>query len=263
MTASSATSSTGSTCSTWREARWPGSPATTSGPVRMTDRYLTISSWEEDRAGTYTYDLATGSFLRVTKAMSGLAGSETGVGSTLVWEKRLDGDTGRRTWSPRCAEPRPPRDRLSPVRWGAVVDTRWTVPFAAALAFLLRLPGLTRPVRPDEAGWFLVARTWDPAPDSVYGEHFVDRPPSLIGSGRPGRPPRRAGDAAPAWARWRPRRSSCWPPGSARWSRDQAAGRWSAVVVARADDQPADRPGGREGRAARPPAAWGWRCCGR
>ena len=26
--------------------------------------------------------------------MSGLAGSETGVGSTLVWEKRLDGDSG-------------------------------------------------------------------------------------------------------------------------------------------------------------------------
>jgi len=67
------------------------------------------------------------------------------------------------------------------VRWGAVVDTRWTVPFAAALAFLLRLPGLTRPVRPDEAGWFLVARTWDPSRDSVYGLHFVDRPPSLIG----------------------------------------------------------------------------------
>jgi hypothetical protein len=67
------------------------------------------------------------------------------------------------------------------VRWGAVVDTRWAVPSAAALAFLLRLPGLSRPIRPDEAGWFLVARTWEPTSDSVYGEHFVDRPPSLIG----------------------------------------------------------------------------------
>ncbi|HWM74074.1 MAG TPA: hypothetical protein VNQ53_10065 [Nocardioides sp.] len=67
------------------------------------------------------------------------------------------------------------------MRWGAVVDNRWTVPFAAALAGLLRLPGLTRPIRPDEAGWFLVARTWDPRSDSVYGLHFVDRPPSLIG----------------------------------------------------------------------------------
>jgi hypothetical protein len=67
------------------------------------------------------------------------------------------------------------------VRWGAVVDTRWAVAVAAALTFLLRLPGMTRPIRPDEAGWFLVARTWDPSADSVYGEHFVDRPPSLIG----------------------------------------------------------------------------------
>ena len=62
----------------------------------------------------------------------------------------------------------------------AFVDSRWTVPAAAAAAFLLRLPGLGRPVRPDEAGWFLVARTWDPTAGSVYGPHFVDRPPSLI-----------------------------------------------------------------------------------
>ncbi len=67
------------------------------------------------------------------------------------------------------------------MRWGALVDSRRTVLYAAALAFLLRLPGLSRPVRPDEAGWFLVARTWHPSADSVYGEHFVDRPPSLIG----------------------------------------------------------------------------------
>lgn len=67
------------------------------------------------------------------------------------------------------------------MQWGAVVGSRRTVALAAALAFLLRLPGLTRPVRPDEAGWFLVARTWHPSADSVYGKHFVDRPPSLIG----------------------------------------------------------------------------------
>ncbi len=66
------------------------------------------------------------------------------------------------------------------MRWGAVVDSRRTVLYAAALAFLLRLPGLSRPVRPDEAGWFLVARTWHPSENSVFGEHFVDRPPSLI-----------------------------------------------------------------------------------
>ena len=51
-------------------------------------------------------------------------------------------------------------------------------------------------------------------------------------AGRPGRLPRRAGDRSACWARWRPRRSSCWPPGSAPWSRDQEAGRWSAVVTA-------------------------------
>ncbi|WP_244929867.1 hypothetical protein [Nocardioides sp. W7] len=60
------------------------------------------------------------------------------------------------------------------------VDSRHTVAFAALAAFLLRLPGLTRPVRADEAGFLLVARAWDPMPDSVYGAYFVDRPPLLI-----------------------------------------------------------------------------------
>ncbi len=62
-------------------------------------------------------------------------------------------------------------------RW---VDSRWTVAVAAAAAFLLRLPGLTRPVRADEAGYQLVARAWNPMPDSVYGAYFVDRPPPMI-----------------------------------------------------------------------------------
>ncbi|MBC9733738.1 glycosyltransferase family 39 protein [Nocardioides marmotae] len=61
-----------------------------------------------------------------------------------------------------------------------VVESRWTVAVAAALAFLLRLPGLTRPVRADEAGFTLVARGWDPRPDSVYGDLFVDRHPLLV-----------------------------------------------------------------------------------
>ena len=61
-----------------------------------------------------------------------------------------------------------------------LVDARWTVAVAAAAAFLLRLPGLTRPVRADEAGFELVARAWDPGPDSLYGAYFVDRPPLLI-----------------------------------------------------------------------------------
>lgn len=64
------------------------------GPVRMSDRFLTLSTWSGEREGTYTYDLATERFLRVTDEMSGLAGNETGSGPTVVWEKRLDGETG-------------------------------------------------------------------------------------------------------------------------------------------------------------------------
>ena len=63
---------------------------------------------------------------------------------------------------------------------GGWVDSRWTIAVAAAAAFLLRLPGLTRPVRADEAGYQLVARAWHPLSDSVYGAYFVDRPPPMI-----------------------------------------------------------------------------------
>ena len=66
------------------------------GPVRMSDRYLTLANWDDAAQGTYTYDLETGQFLRVTDSMSGLAGNETGVGTTVVWEERLDGETGAR-----------------------------------------------------------------------------------------------------------------------------------------------------------------------
>jgi hypothetical protein len=57
---------------------------------------------------------------------------------------------------------------------------RWTVPCAAAVTVLVRLLGLTRPVRADEAGFELVARSWHPSADSLYGAYFVDRPPPLI-----------------------------------------------------------------------------------
>jgi 4-amino-4-deoxy-L-arabinose transferase-like glycosyltransferase len=65
-------------------------------------------------------------------------------------------------------------------RVDGLVDSRWTIPVAAAAAFLLRLPGLTRPIRADEAGFLMVARAWHSGPDSVYGPYFVDRPPLLI-----------------------------------------------------------------------------------
>ena len=51
---------------------------------------------------------------------------------------------------------------------------------AALAAFVARFPGLLWPLRPDEAGFLLVARAWKPEPDSVYGRYFVDRPPPVI-----------------------------------------------------------------------------------
>lgn len=73
-------------------------------------------------------------------------------------------------------------DRLHALsrRVDAWVDSQWTVVVAAALAYLLRLPGLSRPLRADEAGFTLVARAWDPRPDSVYGDLFVDRHPLVV-----------------------------------------------------------------------------------
>jgi hypothetical protein len=51
---------------------------------------------------------------------------------------------------------------------------------AAAGALVARFPGLMWPLRPDEAGFLMVARAWDPQPESVYGRYFVDRPPPII-----------------------------------------------------------------------------------
>ncbi len=52
---------------------------------------------------------------------------------------------------------------------------------ASALAALaLRLVALGQPLRADEAGFLIVARTWDPRPGHLYGPYFVDRPPLLI-----------------------------------------------------------------------------------
>ncbi len=63
---------------------------------------------------------------------------------------------------------------------GRLVRARFTIPLAALAAFLVRLPGLGRPLQADESGFLLVARNWSPAPDSVYGPLFVARPPPLI-----------------------------------------------------------------------------------
>lgn len=64
--------------------------------------------------------------------------------------------------------------RADAVGWGRTV---W---LAAAAAFVARFPGLLWPLRPDEAGFLLVARALDPEPDSLYGRYWVDRPPPVI-----------------------------------------------------------------------------------
>ncbi|KRF18934.1 hypothetical protein ASG90_03335 [Nocardioides sp. Soil797] len=60
------------------------------------------------------------------------------------------------------------------------IGTRRLVGLTAVLAMLLRFPGMMWPIRPDEAGFTLVARAWHPEPDSLYGTYWVDRPPPLI-----------------------------------------------------------------------------------
>ena len=59
-------------------------------------------------------------------------------------------------------------------------STRRVVAVSAAAAMVLRFPGLMWPIRPDEAGFTLVARNWHTDPDSLYGTYWVDRPPPLI-----------------------------------------------------------------------------------
>ena len=47
---------------------------------------------------------------------------------------------------------------------------------AAAAALLARFPSLLWPLRPDEAGFLMVARSWDPGPTRSTGRYWVDRP---------------------------------------------------------------------------------------
>ena len=57
---------------------------------------------------------------------------------------------------------------------------RAVVGMSMVAAVLGRLPSLQWPLRPDEAGFLLVARAWDPQPDSMFGTYWVDRPPPII-----------------------------------------------------------------------------------
>ena len=53
------------------------------------------------------------------------------------------------------------------------------IALAAALAGLVRLPFLGRPLSSDEGGYLMVAAQWHPG-TSLYGNYWVDRPPLLI-----------------------------------------------------------------------------------
>jgi hypothetical protein len=53
------------------------------------------------------------------------------------------------------------------------------VALAALAAGAVRLPFLGLPLRPDEAGYLLVASQWGPG-SSTYGDYFLDRPPLLV-----------------------------------------------------------------------------------
>jgi Dolichyl-phosphate-mannose-protein mannosyltransferase len=61
------------------------------------------------------------------------------------------------------------RGRRLPVVW-----------IAALAAVALRLPLLSRPPSPDEAGFLLVGGQWHSGGSSLYGDYWVDRPPLLI-----------------------------------------------------------------------------------
>ena len=138
-------------------------------------------------------------------------------------------------------------------RW---VDSRWTVAVAAAAAFLLRLPGLTRPVRADEAGYQLVARAWHP--------HAGQRVRRLL------RGPAAADDRAlqalrrdrraavhPGAGRGRVRRAGARGRGGGPAGRRRARRALDRGRDGRAQHQRAHRRGGGEGRAARAAGADG------
>lgn len=50
----------------------------------------------------------------------------------------------------------------------------------ALAAVVLSAPALLWPLMPDEAGFLLVSRAWEPGPGTLYGPLWVDRPPLLI-----------------------------------------------------------------------------------
>lgn len=58
-------------------------------------------------------------------------------------------------------------------------DGRFVLLAVAAL-LLVYVPALLVPLLPDEAGYWVVARAWDPQPDNMFGFYWADRTPVLI-----------------------------------------------------------------------------------
>ncbi|TIC84348.1 hypothetical protein [Nocardioides sp. GY 10127] len=77
----------------------------------------------------------------------------------------------------------PPHHARARALWARVVGAvshpaaPWVL---AAWVVAVRLLSLALVLQADEAGFTLVARSWDPQPDSLYGPYFVDRPPLVI-----------------------------------------------------------------------------------
>ena len=70
-----------------------------------------------------------------------------------------------------------------PCRLGAVRVDRFLV-VAVLVSTALRVPGLLATPSSDEAGFPMVARSWSPSADSLYGRYWVDRPPVLLAAYR-------------------------------------------------------------------------------
>ncbi len=58
--------------------------------------------------------------------------------------------------------------------------SRRVVPLIAAIAVMMRLPGLGHAPWPDEAGFLVVGQQWHSGGSSLYGSYWVDRPPLLV-----------------------------------------------------------------------------------
>src|SRR3954469_1634867 len=103
---------------------------------------------------------------RVVRLRSGRRGDRGVMTSTIDGRPATAGTLSRRSGP---ARPWLRRARRLPVEWVVVL-----------VAVGLRLPLLSRPPSPDEAGFLLVGGQWHSGGTSLYGDYWVDRPPLLI-----------------------------------------------------------------------------------